>query len=48
MPGIQHGAQRAVEGETEIVAFVDQQRWMLAVSGVVNAGGGDAARARRL
>jgi hypothetical protein len=35
MPGIQHGAQRAVEGETEIVAFVDQQRSMLAVNGVV-------------
>ena len=37
MPGIEHGAQRPVDGETEIVAFVDQQRWMLAVNGVINA-----------
>src|ERR1700686_5181739 len=47
MPGIQHGAQRAVEAETEIVAFVDQQRSMLAVSGVVNAGGSDAVGFQR-
>jgi hypothetical protein len=36
MPGIKHGAQRTVEGETEIVGFVEEQRWMLAVNGVVN------------
>jgi hypothetical protein len=42
MPGIKHGAQRTVEGETEIVGFVEQQRWMLAVNGVVNAGSRDA------
>ena len=42
MSGIEHRAQRAVEGETEIVGFVEQQRWMLTINGVINAGGGDA------
>jgi hypothetical protein len=32
MSRIEHGAQRAVDGETEIVGFVDQQRGMLAVN----------------
>src|SRR5258708_34992676 len=32
MSGIEHGAQRPVEGEAEVVGFVDQQGWMLAVN----------------
>ena len=47
MPGVEHGAQRAVDGETEIVGFVDQQRGMLAVNRMVKAGGGDAVRLQR-
>jgi hypothetical protein len=38
MSRIEHGAQRAVEGEAEFVGFVDQQGWMLAVNRMVNAG----------
>jgi hypothetical protein len=47
MPGVEHVAQRAVDGETEIVGFVDQQRGMLAVNRMVKAGGGDAVRLQR-
>ena len=39
---IEHGAQRPVESEAEIVGFVDQQGWMLAVNHMVDAGRGDA------
>jgi hypothetical protein len=42
MPRIEHGTQWPIEGKAEVVGFVDQQRWMLAVNGMVDAGGGDA------
>ena len=45
---IEYGAQWPVEGEAEVVGFVDQQGWMLAVNRMVNAGGGDAASLARI
>ena len=44
MSRIEHGAQRPVEGKPEVVGFVDQQGWMLAVNRMVDAGRGYAVR----
>jgi len=39
---VEHGAQGAVEREAEVVGFIDQQGWVLAVNRMVDAGRGDA------